>query len=81
MLEFTCEISNGMLGMFGLPGQVEIAIIVVAVLLLFGGKKIPELARGLGRGLRLFKQEVKGMKKEIDIDSEDGTDEESENKD
>ncbi len=80
MLEYTCEISNGMLGMFGLPGQVEIAIIVVAVLLLFGGKKIPELARGLGRGLRLFKEEIKGVKKDISIE-EDGKDEESENKD
>ena len=80
MLEYTCEVSNGMLAFMGL-GHWEIAAIVLAILLLFGGKKIPELARGLGRGLRLFKQEVKGMKKEIDIDSEDGTDEESENKD
>lgn len=79
MFECIGSLSTGMLGMFGLPGQVEIAIIILAVLLLFGGKKLPELARGLGRGLRLFKEEIKGVKKDIDI--EEGTDEESENKD
>lgn len=39
---------------FGLGGG-EIAIIVVIVLLLFGGKKIPELMRGLGKGIKEFK--------------------------
>jgi len=47
-------------------GAPEIILIVVVVLLLFGGRKLPELARGLGRGLRLFKNEVKGVKDEID---------------
>ena len=61
----------GMLGVLGLPGHWEIIIIVLVVLLLFGGKKLPELARGLARGLRLFKDELKGVKtdiKEVDKD-------------
>jgi len=41
----------------GVPGFV---IIVIALLLLFGGKKLPELARGLGKGLRGFKEELDG---------------------
>jgi len=45
---------NTVLGMFGLGTQ-EIILIVVVVLLLFGGKKIPELMRGLGKGVREFK--------------------------
>ena len=40
------------------PGQ--IAIIVILVLLLFGGKKIPELMRGLGTGIKEFKDATKG---------------------
>lgn len=43
-------------------GWQEIVLIVLVVLLLFGGKKLPELARGLGRGLRVFKKEVSGVK-------------------
>jgi sec-independent protein translocase protein TatA len=42
-----------------LGGQ-EILIIVVVFLLLFGGRKIPELAKGLGEGIRNFKKSVKG---------------------
>ena len=48
------------------PGPPEIIIILVVVLLLFGGKKLPELARGLARGLRTFKDEMKGIKTDID---------------
>lgn len=44
------------LGMIG-PGQV--AIIVVVILLLFGGKKIPELMRGIGQGMKEFKKATK----------------------
>jgi len=43
-----------MLGFLGLPGGTEIFIILFIVLLLFGGKKIPELMRGLGKGIREF---------------------------
>ena len=48
-----------MIGFLGLPGGWEWVIIVLAILLLFGGKKLPELARGLGKGLRLFKKELR----------------------
>jgi sec-independent protein translocase protein TatA len=50
------------LAIFGLPGHWEIIIVILAILLLFGGRKLPELARGLGRGLRTFKDEMKGIK-------------------
>ncbi len=41
------------------PGPVEIIIIVLVILLLFGGRKIPELMRGLGRGMKEFKNAQK----------------------
>ena len=47
--------------MFRQLGPTEILIILGIVVLLFGGKKLPELARGSGRALRIFKTEVKGM--------------------
>jgi len=40
---------------FGVIGPMQIVLIVVVVLLLFGGKKIPELMRGLGSGIKEFK--------------------------
>ncbi|MBR5695528.1 MAG: twin-arginine translocase TatA/TatE family subunit [Paludibacteraceae bacterium] len=46
-------------------GTWEIILIVLVVLLLFGGKKIPELMRGLGKGVRSFKDGVNG-KEELD---------------
>lgn len=46
-------------------GGSEIILILVAVLLLFGGKKLPELARGLGKGIREFKDASEGVKREI----------------
>lgn len=48
----------GTLLIFGL-GMTEILIILLLVLLLFGGRRIPELLRGLGRGIRGFKEEMK----------------------
>jgi TatA/E family protein of Tat protein translocase len=47
-------------------GWQEMAFVLVALLLLFGGKKLPELARGLGKGLRNFKEELHGTKKDFD---------------
>jgi sec-independent protein translocase protein TatA len=44
----------------GRLGTTEIIIILVIILLLFGGKKIPELMRGLGRGMKEFKDASKG---------------------
>ena len=42
-------------------GTWEIVLIVLAVLLLFGGKKIPELMKGLGKGVKSFKDGVNGL--------------------
>lgn len=42
-------------------GPTEIILIVAVVVLLFGAKRLPELARGTGRALRIFKSEVKGL--------------------
>ena len=52
--------------LIGMPGGMEWIIIAVAVLILFGAKKIPEFAKGLGRGIREFKDAVKDVKKEVD---------------
>ena len=43
----------------GMPSGMELIIIALVVLLLFGGKKIPELAKGLGNGIKNFKKAVK----------------------
>ena len=49
------------LGMIGVP---QVILIVVVLLLLFGGKKIPELMKGLGKGIKEFKDATNGEKKE-----------------
>ncbi len=46
-------------------GTQEVVMILFAVLLLFGGEKLPELARGLGKGIREFKDASDGVKREI----------------
>ncbi|SMO62041.1 Sec-independent protein translocase subunit TatA/TatB [Solitalea koreensis] len=46
-------------------GTGELVLIMLVVLLLFGGKKLPELARGLGRGIREFKDASEGIKQEL----------------
>lgn len=47
-------------------GGGEILIIVLVVLLLFGGKKIPELMKGLGKGVRSFKDGINDIQEEIE---------------
>lgn len=49
------------------PGPSELIIILLVVLLIFGGKKLPELAKGLGKGIKEFKK----AQNEEDIESED----------
>lgn len=49
---------------FNLGGQ-ELILVLIIVLLLFGAKKIPELAKGLGKGMREFKNASKDVKSEI----------------
>jgi sec-independent protein translocase protein TatA len=48
------------LGILGGIGATEIIVILIIILLLFGGKKIPELMKGLGRGVKDFKDATKG---------------------
>jgi len=56
-------------------GTWEIVAIVLVILLLFGGKKIPELMRGLGQGVKSFKQGMNEVEKEIkDIDKGEKSD-------
>lgn len=55
--------------MFGMGTQ-EILFIVLIVLLFFGGKKIPELMKGLGKGVRSFREGVKGVENDLDIKDE-----------
>lgn len=58
----------------GLPTGWEWLIILLVVLLLFGGKKIPELMRGLGKGVKSFKQGLNDAKEELNkIDNEEDT--------
>ncbi len=47
-------------------GTAEIIILAVLILLLFGGKKIPELMKGLGKGIRGFKDGIKDVENELD---------------
>jgi sec-independent protein translocase protein TatA len=51
----------------GFPGPTELMIIVVIILVLFGGAKLPEMARNIGRGMRVFKEEANTLRKEIEI--------------
>lgn len=46
-------------------GMQEVLLIALVVLLFFGGKKIPELMKGLGKGVRSFKEGMRDMEKEI----------------
>ena len=50
-------------------GMQEVLLIALVVLLFFGGKKIPELMKGLGKGVRSFKEGMNNMEKEIGDES------------
>ncbi|MBR4828955.1 MAG: twin-arginine translocase TatA/TatE family subunit [Muribaculaceae bacterium] len=68
---------NGILAFLNL-GTGEIILIVAIILLLFGGKKIPELMRGLGKGVKSFKQGMNEVEDELkkpleDLDKKDDT--------
>ena len=61
--------------MFGL-GTTEMVVIFLALLLIFGGKKLPELAKGLGKGIKEFKKATHEIESDLDISedrSDDGT--------
>ena len=68
--------------LFAFPGGWEWIVIVFAILLLFGGKKIPELMRGLGKGIRDFNTARSNIQSEIEHGMKDkDEDEETTNKD
>lgn len=48
-------------------GMSEVLVIALVVLLFFGGKKIPELMKGLGKGIRSFKDGMKEIEKDIEV--------------
>jgi sec-independent protein translocase protein TatA len=52
--------------LIGMPGGSEWILIVLAVLILFGGRKIPEFMRGIGKGIREFNDAKTNVKKEIE---------------
>ena len=54
--------------LLGNLGTGEIVIIAIVVLLLFGGKKIPELMKGIGKGVKNFKDGAKGLEDDIKLD-------------
>lgn len=56
------------LGPIGWP---EIVVIVIVALILFGGKKLPELARGVGKGMREFKRELRGLQEDIETEPDE----------
>ena len=50
-------------------GMQEVLLIALVVLLFFGGRKIPELMKGLGKGVRSFKEGMNGLEKDVEIDN------------
>ena len=57
---------NNTLMMISMPGGTEWILIILAVLILFGGRKIPEFMRGLGKGIREFNDAKSNVKREIE---------------
>ena len=66
--------------LFGSLGMTEIIIIVLAIVLVFGAKRIPELMKGVGKGVRGFKEGIKGIEDEINSDVDSKTDKKIEDK-
>lgn len=54
-----------MVFLFGMPGGLELILIFAVILLLFGGKKIPQLMKGIGRGIQEFNNARKHVKDQI----------------
>lgn len=55
-------------------GMQEVLLIGLIILLLFGGKKIPELMKGLGKGVKSFKDGVKGIEDDIEMSDKENKD-------
>lgn len=65
MLVMLQPVSNTLM-MISMPGGTEWILIILAVLILFGGRKIPEFMRGLGKGIREFNDAKTNVRKEIE---------------
>ncbi len=63
---------NAILGLFNLGGG-EVIVVLVVVLILFGAKKIPELAKGLGQGIKEFKKATKEVSEEVTNAMDEGS--------
>lgn len=59
-------------------GMQEVLLIALVVLLFFGGKKIPELMKGIGKGVRSFKEGMNGLEKDMEMDNSTVKEEEKE---
>jgi sec-independent protein translocase protein TatA len=59
--------------MLGNIGPLEIAVVLIIALIVFGPKRLPELGRGLGRGMREFKETVTGEKRDDEDDDAKAT--------
>ncbi|MEO9872583.1 twin-arginine translocase TatA/TatE family subunit [Ekhidna sp.] len=57
--------------LFAMPGWTEMIIIALFIIIFFGAKKIPEIARGMGKGIREFKDATKEIKNEINEGASD----------
>lgn len=55
--------------MFGNLGSTEILLIALVVLLLFGAKRLPDIAKGIGKGIKDFKKEISSVTDNITIDN------------
>lgn len=62
--------------LLSMPGGSEWIWIILAIIILFGGRKIPELAKGLGKGIREFNDAKDGIKKDIESGIKDNNSEE-----
>ena len=68
--------------LLGIIGGQEIIVILLVVLVLFGGKKIPELMKGLGKGVKEYKNAVSGIEEEVkNVTDETPSDETPQQKD
>jgi sec-independent protein translocase protein TatA len=61
------QLSYAFLGPVGLP---ELLLILLLALLLFGGKKLPEVARSMGQALRAFKDEANRLRRDVELEAE-----------